>query len=821
MIARIYKQVVHVLTCCFFIAAGSCLYAQESVTVFLEQRLQQSSKNTIREMTDILKKSFPVSFSFDSVNRFTGKGVYITTATLDYYKKSQNSISKSGPEGSYTESGEGYLYITANTDLALQESAYKYLEQLGFRFYFPDPLWHYLPSGKSIFKKIKLIQQPSFVNRSINMGWGEGTQELRNLHLFWQRANTMGGSLQVNNGHAYNSMVIDNKKEFQDNPEYISKPLVNGAAQYGSVFNYASPGLVSLAHKWLSSQFINYERAGRYYDMLSLEPFDGSNFCDLPACKEIGNNTSDQVIYFTNEVAKKLKKTNPGKWIGLLAYNDHIDIPKYKVEDNIFITLTNGYNHTNYTTDELIDRWRTKVSSLGIYDYISIYTSDNDMPGRGVAGNYKRISESIKKYAQKNVKVYIAESTYGWINKGLGHYIASRLLWDSKADVDTIISEFFSLMFPSSKKEIAALYQSWITYNSQAPLESDLYTWYSLLHTAFSKTTGKEETERLMQIGMYLDYVKLMREFRVSTAANRVDKGINVLAYMWQVLGKGVIASYAGLNEFAGRLKPEFAISNQNVPWKQKTFQIPQSRNEWMSKIDGLLPGFKKIEKYQAFKESSKIAKPDPKLLSKKENWPNTRQHYIVQYKTKFIIDAANSDSLFFKITAGGLSQQGNVKIKVYLADSKNIALTGRLIKESVLKADNKEVYFDLSKYPRKKLVFVYEDAGNAAKIYFPRKLKYSVIASAETPLRGGNYNQFYFYVPPGVSKFYVVKNALLRIVKPGKSFTDYDSDQDLIEVNVNPGEAGWWIGSFQMNDMYFIGIPPLISTDPESFLFP
>jgi hypothetical protein len=116
-------------------------------------------------------------------------------------------------------------------------------------------------------------------------------------------------------------------------------------------------------------------------NMVSMEPSDGGGFCTSAECLKIGG-PSDQAFYLTNAVARGIQKDYPGIWVGNLAYNEHIAPTKYDLEPNVFVMVTNGFNRTKLSTNQLLEEWGKKAKKLGVYEYLSVYAWDNDLPGR-------------------------------------------------------------------------------------------------------------------------------------------------------------------------------------------------------------------------------------------------------------------------------------------------------------------------------------------------------------------------------------------------------------------------------------------------------
>lgn len=795
---------------------------QQSVVIYQDRQLPEDAKSAIREMASLLSRSPGVTARIDSVNDFSGRGIYFTFVNSDRYKKAPASIRQMGEEAIYINASAGSVYSVANSSLAVTNAVHTYLGRLGFRFYFPDPAWHIIPANPKLFEPFTILDEPDFAFRSIFMGWGYGSDQLRSRYNFWERANRMGGHLQVRAEHSYLKMLAAKRTEFEKNPDYLTRPLLNGQKQSKTAFNFASPGLASLAHQWLSETFEKDKKAGKNTPMLSLEAFDGPNYCDLPGCKKLGDNSSDQFFYFTNQVAKKLKKSHPGKWIGVLAYNDHIDIPKYPVEDNIFVTLTSAFNPSGYSTDQLIQRWKTKVKRMGMYDYIGLYTSTYELPGRGLAGNYNNQAIILKKYHQQNIVSYQAESTYGWIPKGISQYLVSQLAWDATQPVEPIIDQFFRDCFPNTEKIIRPVFDSWA--QPFILTENDIHKWLTAVQRAFGATKDAAELERIHQLALYLRYVTLFKAYDdvKSDAAKSRTAAADLMAYMNAVLETGVVASYAGINTLASTLGKDFAYSNKSAIWKSRSVTVPRTPADWNKWFVKYLPGLQRMEEVASYEKAPFVSSTELADISRKFTVQNKTQEVSFNGSMIVIADTKQSDSLFINIRGGRIKKAGHVSVTVYPWNNE-MKPEGQKLLTARFSANGKYNKVSLAGLERGRYVIHVADSNSSgAHAYFPRKLKYSIVASPQYPIRYAFYNNYYIYVPRDTRVFYITKTHYLQLFDPsGKRSAYATQESKLVEVKVGKGMHGWWRVQMQLRDIYFTGIPPLLSRDPESFFLP
>lgn len=795
--------------------------AQETVRVYFETSASPEEKTSAREVIRILNDFYGRVIA-DSINRFNGKGIYFTTRDRDKFRQYPSKLSSYGDEGFYIKSTNAYAYVCANTAEGLRQGMYRYLQQLGFRYYFPNPAWHIKPTSKKIYQSFELLTRPDFAYRKITPGWGYGSDRLAEQYYFWERTNGMGGSLQTYNVHAYYGLVADNRAAFEANRDYLSKPLVNGNVQWGTTLNYGLPAVSELAWRWLATQFDAADRRGKPVPMLSLEPFDGPSYSDLAAARRVGSNASDQVFYFTNEVAKKLRRTHPGKKIGILAYNDHIDIPRYNLEDNIFVTLTNGFNTSKYSTDELISRWKTKTKSLGIYMYYSVFESNRDLPGAGMAASYPTVVSWMKKLSKAGVSSYQAETTYAWIPKGIGHFLTAALAWDTGTDTAAVLTKFYRDCFPQTQSRIRPLFESW----NGNPLitENELYNWFSILQTAMNECNDVAELQRLQQIGLYLHYVRLQKEYSEVPAAQRNQKTTELLAYLAEIMEEGVVASYAALNIMPGEAGMPVTTWGNEMRSAYRTkaaVSFPRSKKDWQQYTRSYLSTLKRTGDVRLYNAAPFLSAQEVKAMGVPGVVHPFGPSMTFQGNITMLIDTKRSDSAWMKLKGGRLNPSGRLTVKVYPWNN-NLRPGEAPLSEAYYTANDGEVTVDFRKLQRNKYIVVIED-NDAAGVtaYFPHKLTYSIVASATSPLQGGFYNYFYFYVPKGTRKFYIYKTDWMRVYDAGNKMKESPTAENLLEFNVTDADAGWWSVHYQMGRLHLLGVPPLISREPRYFFMP
>ena len=361
------------------------------------------------------------------------------------------------------------VMILGATDKGVSHAAYRFLEEMGCRWFFPSATgnWEVIPETPDLKFAREITDRPAFLSRSIWYAWslfsdaghpikgrGAGSD-----YGDWLRHNAMAESLTVRIGHAYEAIAQQNADLLAKHPEYWA---LIGGKRSGPQFELSNPG----ARKMIVDYAIRYFKERPEEDMVSVDPADGGGTSESAESAKLGN-ASDLSFGMANEVAKALQKAYPGqnKMVGMLAYNWHSDPPPFALEPNVYIQLTMGFNGGKLTLDQLFEEWPKKVKNLGFYDYYSTWRWDFDRWPGGRAGNIHYPTDMIRRFQKANAKsgAYAtsvsAESSNNWGVNGRGYYLAGKLLWNPQADEKAVMNDFYDKAFgpaaPAMKKYFA------------------------------------------------------------------------------------------------------------------------------------------------------------------------------------------------------------------------------------------------------------------------------------------------------------------------------------------------------------------------------
>jgi len=332
------------------------------------------------------------------------------------------------------------------TETGASHAAYRFLETLGCRWFFPGKNWEVVPSQNTLNYSVNESSRPAVLARRVWPGFGLWDERAKSDDAAWNRRNRMAQSFRISTGHAWETIVAVNKEIFDKHPEYFAlvKQPDGSLRRQGPMIELGNPAVRQLVTQWALNIFRDHPSE----DMVSVDPADGLYKNESPESKAYGASVSDQVFGLANEVARAVAKKYPGKMVGLLAYSNHADPPSFPLEPNVYVQLTHGFNFSGkgYTFEELLKQWEAKTSNLGMYAYLSIWNSDSDwdrLPGAPV----RKWAAVMSDYAVSRKTSVDAERSSNWGPRGLGYYVVSRVLWNPDTDIDKLLQDFYGKAF--------------------------------------------------------------------------------------------------------------------------------------------------------------------------------------------------------------------------------------------------------------------------------------------------------------------------------------------------------------------------------------
>jgi hypothetical protein len=806
-----------------FIFFGICFSANaQSVVIYADVESSDTLKKMVSILSTELKKSQRITIANASADSYAGNGIYISCVTKEKQKLAPNAVLRKAGIEAYSINADGKsVQILGNSDMAVGHGIFAWLESLGYRYYFANPDWYIVPVKLDVYARLSVTSKPAFDHRKIWYGYGTGSEKANNDYFFWMLANKQGGTMNAYFGHSYGNIIARNRDAFLQHPEWFYPEAPKGTAPPDGKFDMSNEGLVQLVIKDAENQIeASLKNKTQAYKMVSVAPSDGNGTCNTPACQQLGTVT-DRVYYLVNRVAKAIQKKYPSTLVGCLAYSEYSEPPTVKVQPNVFVCVTTAFNTTNYTTAQLIDKWRQKGAVVGLYDYFSWYAWDFDLPGQSQVGKITEMAKTIRKYYSQGVKAYDAESSIGWVSKGLGYYIAAKLMWDVNTDVNKTKQEFFDLCFLKAVGPMKQMWNEWENYSFTTLRESDLAKWIDLVISAEKLETDVTVQRRLFQVKSYLHYLALYRQYELNKSEANL---LALLNYGYRKLDDGSVSGYPAFFALGGQSGIAGMGFTEDAKWRKGNtpVTVPEINNlirEDRSKLVIAKP-VKAFVATVKFKTVSNIGRY-PKVMMDSSNSNNAfwmQQEFVMEIKKK---GTAN----YIELTGDYIANAGNkkpIKLAVY-PYTKDGVFSGKspLLTYDYNSKQVKERISLSALAPGFYSVFV-DDPVKIFKINFSDPVNYSIVARPARHIMSRTLDYAFIYVPENVSFFNVIKSNVVEFITPAGRHIKFDSNKpEDLQVEVKKGESGLWRIKYLYERLYLEGIPPYIGLSPKQMLIP
>jgi len=727
-----------------------------------------------------------------------------------------------GLEAFAIRSDGGRVRLLGATEQGATHAAFRFLELVGCRWFFPGQAWEIVPRHANLTFDLNETSRPVMLARDIWIsrgfrGFEKGDPDAGAAFALWTRGNRMGKSLRVHILHRWHAIPNDFKEEFKAHPEYFA--LVEGK-RTAPQFCVTNPGLQKVV---VQSARLHFEK-NQDAHMVSLDPADQAGWCTCPQCAALGHH-SRQPFYLANVVAKELKQSHPGKFVGLLAYSWHSEAPDFALEPNVYVQLTAGMNASRYTFDELLLQWSKKSPHLGIYEYFSTWDYDQSMFPGGKVADVDGAKTRLNYYVAHNVNSISAESANNFGMGGLGYYVSNRLMWDPSADVGSLKQDFYDKAFGPAAPAMQRYYERLNTANNPLPGKALLRLSLDDLEAATALAPNRPDVQaRLDQLKDYLYYNFLGQ--KVTQSVNVDEEKPNTLAWFkWAYRTRNTyMFHWLSFKSSVGRHAAEelgeptwFWRNTPQNPWKINEPITPQERAAVMQEMKtelGEVPPVPEVK----FGERYVLAATGLK--------GRAAQRQIFIGKATYLLASRTGEPLRLEMTQRDSGVIERPEARYTLTDE-----TGKVVVSGSLAKGMHQLEL---KVPRAGLYRFTGESRAGWEINLPAELDSGlVIEQGEQLQQSGVVKPLYFYVPKGTTQFAVYLNNPRAVAKKAwvrgpdnKVALQFPADGRYYTVPVPAGQSGktWSIGGeagMRLRYVWVFGVPPVFSSNAESVFVP
>jgi hypothetical protein len=337
---------------------------------------------------------------------------------------------------------------------------YELLEQLGVRWYMPGELGRVIPKLATVtVKPQRTVQVPSFDQRT-----------LQHVSGLWTRRVRLGGEQRSTGAHGI-PPFSPNSKLFAEHPEYFG--LVGGQRRARQAC-LSNPEVLKLAAQAIRNQL----KANPNQKYIGLGPNDGGGHCECAECAKLdggvhdpfrdGESHTDRYVWFYNQLLDELKEY-PNLHIVTYIYASYI-MPPAKVTPNprivaVFAPITldrirgmdNPMSPDRHAFRYIIDEW----SKFGLNEmYYRGYYNNLACPQFPIS-QVDRIRHETPVFREKGINVMRVEVILpSWSMNTPTLYLAPRMMWDVKTDVDALLEEFYQKFYGPASAPMGQYYEA-------------------------------------------------------------------------------------------------------------------------------------------------------------------------------------------------------------------------------------------------------------------------------------------------------------------------------------------------------------------------
>jgi hypothetical protein len=281
----------------------------------------------------------------------------------------------------------------------------------------------------------------------------------------WFKHQRLGTRVRVNAGHAYGGWW---DKYHEQYPEIFA--LQPNGSRINS--NVRERLCVSNPTLWeiVAREKIDELRANPSLTAASIGPNDGgggNKFCSCDVCRSWDGPEakamyeknpklnpgpggvgpfpplSDRYFRYYNEVAKRVKRAMPDRYLGVYAYSLYRSVPTTidRLEDNIIVSYVAPNSMVSDRMREEARRefaaWSTKASQM-------LMRPNFLAQPVGLPVNYvHKLADDIRYFTARGMRITDYASCFGnWGTQGLNYYILAKLLWDPRREIDPLIDDY-------------------------------------------------------------------------------------------------------------------------------------------------------------------------------------------------------------------------------------------------------------------------------------------------------------------------------------------------------------------------------------------
>ncbi len=698
---------------------------------------------------------------------------------------------------------DGNLWLVGRTPLGLQNAVWEFFHKIGYRQYFPSVRWEIWPSRDSLAVAFDEERGPSFFIRLLTVGVKTATWPQNHLMVEeWKKRNHLISGFRLETGHVYQDIVRRNQDHFKAHPEDLlenDKLDASRSSVLDLVGQYALDDL----------------QKNPWKDSVSMDPSDGGGWRkDSPV-----GSPSNQAVILANHVARVIQARFPGRKVGIYAYNEHSSPPDKAVDPNVIVSIATSFILDGKTTPELIEGWRKKGATLGIRDYLSVFSWDRDLPGQSVASNVSKLAKELHFYHAQGIRYWRSEGSTAWGPHGLGYYVASRLLWNIGEDPLALMEEFYTTAFGAAAPEMKVFYETYLSGERQPLISSDLIgRMYRSLQSALEKADSPAVVNRIEDLIIYTYYIEQQTAYQNAEGKERAIAYEALARFSYRARERNIINSYAVFRNFPRRdpgLSGLPGATAKDHPFKDET---PIGHEELVAIVEQGIAG-NPIAGFDPVGYSTRLI---PGLV---EGVPSPSTAPIrVRGINQLHLFAPSAETRFEFAVRGGLIYRNRGPVRLRLYSSRNV-LVDEPVDEQEIPADTEVHTVHLTTPFQGLHRLEVSDGRDLTEINWPsgQAVTLPMVRNGGVTLYGTH--TLGFYVPHGtvaVAGYASRSKGSIRL-PDGDVALRFDDlkEAGYFSVDVPGGADGKWWQLTSNGGKLLLTVPPYLARSPDELLLP
>lgn len=367
------------------------------------------------------------------------------------------------------------------------------LQRLGCRWYMPGEFGASYPASKNVsLPALDILEKPDFAVRGFWYGTASERRrdkQLKEDMITWQTVNRFlpygsvipsatDGSLM----HAFrdfenrevNGKTVRHNKYFDAHPDFFA--IKKDGTHDEHYICVAQPGVLARTLAYVEEYFEKNPDALAF----AIAPPDGAPTCECADCTALNQHFMQKIpadpniqdisgsfYWFLNEVALRVEKSHPSKWVATTAYSGRIRPPENLTLPSNFAAHTALLAHSRHhrydsptwhTTERLAlyRRWTKMSPNIVEREYYPVFQFHLNLPQplyEASAYNYKLIKQMGMRGAEW-------ESRTAFMAQGANDYIRGQLLWNVDTDINTLLTDYYTRFYGEAGSVVRAFDQA-------------------------------------------------------------------------------------------------------------------------------------------------------------------------------------------------------------------------------------------------------------------------------------------------------------------------------------------------------------------------